>query len=243
LAIMRRGRPIALVMSLSLALVACGGDDGGDALDLSGPADVAADAAPGDETDAETGAAPVVPTLPDGISDAVDEALESGDFGELEEMARSFNTGEGGGSITIGDVTYTVVSDICIVQLPNVTVEGPATGSDGSVAWVSVDRSITTRDELAEFVDESTLELLFPDGAEEMEDVLVSVEVGRTELFGSGAEDQPSWESSIGSFGSGELEFEATANGLRGQGTAADFNGIGAPFGETVPMEFEVGCN
>jgi hypothetical protein len=241
--VMRRSKIFAVSVSIAALVAACGGDDDGG----SGPL-----GAPGADDPA---------AIPDDVNQALDDAgidlddLENLDLDDLENLdldeltadlddfASSFG-GDGGGTITVAEVTYTVEADVCFVFPGDFTLDGPATGSDGSMAWVDASYSITTREDMAEFVDESQLEFLFPDGTDELVDMTVSVNVGQTGRFES-VEDQPAWSAYGGDvidLGL-ELDWEFTGSGLRGSGEATDDNYVAVQFGESVPIEFDIGCS
>lgn len=208
-----------LLVSAALALAGCGGDDASstdaDATESTAPAAVLGDA------------------------DDLEEMQES-----VQDAAADFNTGEGGGTVTVAGVTYTVEAEICIVQQPDVSIEGPAVGSDGSHGWVSVNRSITSREDMVAIMGEDTVQLVFGD-AETIDDASVDLSLGQTDMFGTDADDsQASWTASSGaaSVDNSSLNVEPTATGLVGSGEAVDENGVAVPYGELVPIEVEVGC-
>jgi hypothetical protein len=233
----------ALAVAGSLVFAACGGDDAG-------------------PSGAETG------DLPRAVEDALErgdlEALQelAGDLaGELEnfdpenfdedtiddfmrsadEMISSLG-GDGGGTVTVDGVTYTVVADVCLAFDDDLTLDGPAQGSDGSVAWVSVNYSVTQRSDMEDFLDESVLDMMFPAGVDTVTDFSVEVEVGQTSRMGSN-DDQPSWNATDSSmFSVGELDYVVSGGAARGSGQAEDWNGVAVAFGETAPIEFDVAC-
>lgn len=241
---MRRPKIFAIVASAALVLAACGGDDNG-----SGPIDRPTDVPSGDEIPAD-----VREMLDDAGIDLDDlEALSDMDpddfdlesmMDDMDEFVSSMGGGDGGGTVTVGDVTYTVDADVCIAFGDDFSLDGPAVGSDGSTAWVDAYYSITTREEMADYMDDSQLDLLFRDGADEFTDMSLSVSLGQTGRFDF-VEDQPSWSVYGGDmidFGL-ELDWEFTGNSLRGSGEATDDNYVALDFGETVPIQFDVGCS
>ncbi len=221
---------VALVPLATLAACSSGGDDG---LVLDGPADAG--------TPADGGASAVPPTAPDeGPRPTLDDPddLDIGDL-DLGDLG-STRMGEGTATVTVGPVTYTGEAQICVADPTSFTFSGPATGSDGSQAWVDVDRTLLTRAEAEEYFDEATVEFLLGD-ADVLDDTAVSVTLGRTEMLGSGPDDQPLWEAFAGSLGD-DMEVEVDGSALRGVGSIRDLHGVGAPFGDAVPLEFEAVC-
>lgn len=217
--------PCLVVLFATTALVAsaCGSDDEG-AIDLSGPAEVITDAGG---------------TAGESTGDLPGERVGDGDL--LDGMVESISTGTGTGTVTVAGVTYTVDADLCFAQPDDFTIDGAATGSDGSVAWVSVEYSLTTREEMLEYFDESTVDAVFPDGAEALEDASVAVNVGQTSRLGS-VDDQPAWSAYSGTgFGAGELIVELSGNTMTGRGEASDVNDV-ALDSAAVPIEFDVRC-
>jgi hypothetical protein len=164
-------------------------------------------------------------------------------FEGLDDFISGFG-GDGGGTVTVDGVTYQVESDSCITFGDDFFMDGPAAGSDGSQAWVVVSRDITTRADMEDFMDEAMLDNLFGD-SDVLDEAYVEVHVGSTSRFDF-TDDQPSWNAMSDSgwaFGDGIIEFQMTGNGIRGAGQAEDQNGVAAEWGETVPIEFEVGCS
>jgi hypothetical protein len=256
-----RTRPIRLAVAgaavVSLIVGACGGDDGG-----------------GPGGGSPSGGSPIGDTeLPAEARAALDElGIDPDDLGNLEnledldlenfdpenfdpsdldemmegldEFISSMGGGDGGGTVTVDGVTYTVDADLCMSFGDELAIDGPAVGSDGSDAWVEANYGITRREDLVDFMDENQLSFLFPDGVDELVDMNVSVYVGQTSRFDF-VEDQPAWSAYGGdAFDMGlELDWEFTGNSLRGSGEATDDNYVALDFGESVPIQFELGCN
>lgn len=236
-----RARTIALLTVAALGLAGCGGDDGG-----SGPIDRPAEVDTGLPGGAE---------LPEGVRDLLEnmdpDELAQMDDDEREEMIQGLQDsanemissfgGDGGGSITIGDVTYVLEPDVCIAFGTDLSIDGPAIGSDGSVAWVFIDHSISTRDEMAEFLDESMVEMIFPAGVDTVTDVNIEVNVGSTGRFDDA--DGPSWNATAGDWfgGTASIEYEYRDGRLTGAGTADDYSDDG--FGNQAEIRFEAYCD
>lgn len=243
IASVRRSTFLSLVVSAALVFAACGGDDAG------GPgAGAPSDGSPIVDTDLPAQAQEALDELGIDLDELADADLDDLDLDEMmegmDEFISSMGGGDGGGTVTVGDVTYTVDADLCMALGDEFLLDGPAVGSDGSDAWVDANYGITTREEMAEFMEESQLSFLFPDGVDELVDMNVSVNVGQTSRFGF-VEDQPSWSAYGGdAFDMGlDLDWEFTGNSLRGSGEAIDDNYVVLDFGETVPIQFELGCN
>lgn len=179
------------------------------------------------------------PDMLDGLGlDELEDIL-----GGLDEFISGFG-GDGGGVVTVAGVRYEMTSDSCFSFADEFFIDGPAEGSDGSVAWIDANRSISTRAEMSEFLDEGSLDMLFGD-SDVLDEMYLDVRVGVTSRFGF-TDDEPNWSAMSDSgwaFGDGVVEFEFTGNGLRGAGEATDSNAVAADFGETVPIEFEFACN
>ncbi|CAN5553819.1 hypothetical protein BH23ACT3_BH23ACT3_04720 [soil metagenome] len=241
---MRRTPVLALAAAASLVLAACGGDDAGPAGAESGDLPRAVQEA------LESGDLEALQDLDIDLEDFDPENFDHENFDEdaaddlmrsADEMISSFG-GDGGGTVTVDGVTYTVEADVCISFGDDLTVDGPAQGSDGSVAWVSVNYSVTQRSDMEEFVDESLLDTIFPAGVDTISEFSVEVDVGQTSRMDSN-DDQPSWNAIDSSmFSVGELDYELGSGSARGSGLAEDGNGVAAAFGETAPIEFDVGC-
>ena len=268
---MRRTLSLVLAASVTLAVAACGGDDAGP---ISGPGDDAVTGSPPEAPDAgetpdrpDTADAPDLTDLPNLADLDLEELAEMGmDLEDLQEMFGNledfdpetdledlfaglddFISGfgrDGSGTVTVDGVTYRVESDSCIAFGDDFFMDGPAVGSDGSEAWVSVSRDITTRADMEDFMDESMLDNLFGD-SDVLDEAYVEVQVGVTSRFGF-SDDEPNWyavSDSGWAFGDGVIEFEMTGNGIRGSGRAEDQNGIAVDWGETAPIEFEAACS
>jgi hypothetical protein len=250
---------VAIATSVTLAGCSSGGaDEGG--LVLDGPADAGVpavdpadpmvtapapidplpnDTAPSDTLPSETLPGDTVP-MDTGTSDA--PTTEPADPPDAEDLAGLGDTriGEGEARVVIGGVTYEAEAQICIAEPSSFTFSGPAAGSDGTAAWVEVDRSVLTRAEAEENFDEDTVDLLLGD-ADLLDDTSVAVTVGRTELLAGGPVDQPAWEAYAGSIGD-DLDVELDGGTLRATGVVRDVHGIGAPIDATVPIDLEATC-
>ena len=221
---MRSQLALLAASSVALALSACGGDDDGP---LGGPGPEAADAP---EPPADIG------DIGD-IGDAQDMADEPPD--DLDEMASGMG-GDGGGEISIGDVTYAFEADMCMSQ-PDLVMDGPVVGSDDSTGWANVSVSVMTREMMSDAVggDERALDALFPDGAEVTEEVSLAVDIGRTGRMDSGGDDDPRWMANASSTRDGSIDYETFDGGVRGSGEI--FSGeLGT---DVEPLEFDVSCN
>jgi hypothetical protein len=257
-----RRLPTVLVAAaaMTVAATACsgGGDEGG--LVLDGPADAGVpavdpadpvvtaattDTAPADTATTEPTDGPIDPptgtmptdTVPTGAPTT--EPVAPPDAEDLADLGAT-RIGEGAARVTVGGVAYEAEAQICIAEPSSFTFSGPATGSDGTAAWVEVDRSVLTRAEAEENFDEATVDLLLGD-ADLLDDTSIAVTVGRTELLAGGPVDQPAWEAYAGSIGD-DLDVEIDGGTLRATGVVRDVHGIGAPIDATVPIELEATC-
>lgn len=228
-------RSALAIASLGLVLTGCGGDDGDPVADRVGtPAEPPAEASSSDQ-DPSTGD-PGLPVPPD--ADDLDELME-----DFDDLVSGFGS-DGGGVVTVAGVRYDMVSDSCISVGSEFFLDGPAQGSDGTVAWIDASRSISTRDDLEEFMDDAMLDMLFGEG-DELDEFFIDVRVGATGRFDFD-DDQPNWSATSDSgfaFGDGIVEFEFVGNGIRGAGEATDSNGVALDFGQTAPIEFELACD
>src|SRR6056297_61793 len=188
-------RTIALTVAVALVAAACGDDEASDSTA------VADNGQPDGEVTEPDEAGPAAPADEDpSASDDVDAADLGGDIDTsgLEDMVDDFNTGEGGGTITIDGSDYVFEAEACIageMAFGSFAAEGPGTTSDGTPFYGLVSLDTSSREDLEDFVDESTLEIMFPEGTDSFSDIIVAVDVGRTEMFGDAPEDQPSWEA------------------------------------------------
>lgn len=220
---MRSQLALLAASSVALALSACGGDDDGP---LGGTGPEAADAS---EPPAD-----------------VDDIGDIGDIGDAQDMADDLDEmadamgGEGGGEIAIGDVTYEFEASMCLSQ-PDLAMDGPVVGSDGSAGWANVSVSVMTREMMSDALgdDERALDALFPDGADSTEEVTLSVDIGRTGRMDSGGDDDPRWVANASSTRDGSFDYETFDDGVRGTGEI--FSGeLGM---DVESLQFDVSCN
>ena len=172
----------------------------------------------------------------DGSNDPAQQGMDDAgidlDLDELEETVTGFNTGDGGGRVTIDGSDYTFDASVCIAQGPSFLAQGPGTGPDGTPAWFDISYS-----EDYDFDSDGELDTSLD----------LFIEVGKTEMFGEGSDDQPDWaaskvDSASMTFGEDiSVEFDGTT--LSGSGPINDFNGVAVPFGETAPMTFQATCS
>lgn len=215
--------------SVAIALAACGGDDGGP-VGAPGPDGVDAPESPADIDD--------IGDIDD-IDDIGDAREMADDLADDLDEAVSGMGGEGGGEITIGDVTYAFEADMCLSE-PDLVMDGPVVGSDDSAGWANVSVSVMTREMMSDAVggDERALDALFPDGADVTEEVTLTVDIGRTGRMDSGGEDDPRWMANASSTRDGSIDYETFDGGVRGSGEI--FSGeLGM---DVESLEFEVSC-
>lgn len=221
----------SLLLALCLAAFACGSDDG-----PSSPEDVlediiSGDFDPGDLEDIDLSDIDVG----DIDLDDIEDQLEG-----LEDFAGDLSSG-GGGEVTIEGVTYAFDAEYCFVFDDDIQASGPGVGSDGTPAWVEVSYSRDTAEELAEFLGEEGVELLYP-GQDVIETLIVSVEPGKDGIYGSGPDDQPSWYAG-NEFSDNPLEWQVDGSSISGSGQIGDDNYVVLDFPDTVPFTFQASCD
>ena len=86
-------------------------------------------------------------------------------------------------------------------------------------------------------MDAATIRALFGDN-DEIDEIAVSVDVGRTEPVGEPSGDEPSWQAGAGVLQPGDLVVLPTTTGITASGTATDVLGDD----RTSPIELDVGC-
>jgi hypothetical protein len=235
----------AAAICAAFLLASCGGSSG----DSSGDDSDSASETPATEAiDSDGG-----DTSSDDDSEAAagsnEEAEGENDLGidldELEESIGDFSTGEGGGAVIIDGASYEFEGEICIFFEDEITIEGPGETADGDPFWGAINIGETLREDLAGAgIDEATLDTFFGD-KESAIDASVEVEIGRTELFGSGPDDQPDYNASIVLDNplEGEITYAAAGTSVTGSGLMVDGNYVVLEFGETVEFEFTGSCS
>ena len=190
---------------------------------------------------------------PEGLDDAANEILDDLADGSLDEgslddlmesaqdMAESFGE-SGAGSMTINGDTIDFTSEICFSGQGDFTIEGPGAAGDGTPVWVSISQTVDSREELAEFFDEDTLQQLYGD-ADPIIDSEMSVDYGRTELFGSAADDMPSFSATSTAFSADEFEMTVDGQSASGSGTALDYNFVAGSLDDRFDFTFTAGCS
>jgi hypothetical protein len=222
---------------LAVAASACG-DDGGDVSTspFGAGGDRPSDA---DEILDDLGAGDILDDLADGEFDesSLDDLMES-----AQDMAESFG-GSGSGTVEINGDTIDFTSEVCFAGQGSFTIEGGGETSDGTPVWVSIDQSTESREDMEEFMSEEMLDSMFGD-ADTMTNASVMVEYGRSELFGSGPDDMPDFQSfSNDQLADSELTMELSDNGASGSGEATDFNFVSGDFEDRFPFTFEASCS
>jgi hypothetical protein len=218
---------IAVVAVAALALAACGG---------------------GSTTTTAEQAAQVVSSL---AEQAQEGQLTEEDQDDLKESVEDLIDGMGAtgtGTVTVDGATWSVDVSLCIVDEESFIAYGLASGPNGQVAWFELDRSITTREEAATYMDPATLNMLFPDGADSFEEAAVELQIGVSDQFSQG-EASPRWAMDGAPQGMGglpiplfgQLDFRIDGLTFIGSGEAeniADDDG----YGDTAQMSVEVTC-
>lgn len=221
---------------LAVAATACGDDSSdGSTSPFGAGGDAPSDA---DEILDDLGAGDLLDDLADGEFDegSLDDLMES-----AEDMAESFG-GSGSGTVEINGDTIDFTSEVCFAGQGDFTIEGAGETADGTPVWVSIDQSTDTREEMAEFMSEEILDTMFGD-ADTMTNSNLEVEYGRSEMFGSGPDDMPSFSAFSGVGSEDQLTMELSDSGASGSGEATDFNFVSGDFEERFPFTFEASCS
>jgi hypothetical protein len=205
---------LAVTAAGGLVIAACGGSD-----------DQASPGASPVQSSADTSAAETEMDDPDAAQAALDDAGADVDLEEYADNLSGFNTGEGGGVVTIDGVPWTYTAEVCIAQDLDFIAAGPGESPDGTPAWIDVTAS-------GDFD---------VDGDGENDRIVdVYVTVGQTGMFGGGSEDDPDYAAS--SMFSEGLTFTLDGGRISGSGEIEDYNGIAIPYGERRPVTFEAAC-
>lgn len=227
---MRQRLVTVAVLTLGLALAGCGDDSGG--------------ASPFGPGGAPTGDGDIDSSVGDLLDDLSDGSLDSTDLGDLmetaENMAESFGD-SGAGTVSINGDTIEFSSEICFSGQGDFTIEGAGTTDSGVPVWVSISRSVDSREDLAEFMGDDMVEMVYGDADPIVADEF-SVEYGRTEMFGSGSEDMPDFHASSGTIGQDEMQMSVDGQSASGSGAAADYNYVAGEFDARFDFTFSAGC-
>jgi hypothetical protein len=211
---------------LAIALLAAGCGDDSEAIPFG----------PGADSGAEG--------FEDILEDLADGTVDPGDLEGLMESAQaaaeSFGD-SGAGTVNINNDTIEFTSEICFAGQGNFSIEGPGAASDGTPVWVSISQSVDSREDLLEFFDEASLQMIYGD-ADPIIDSELSVDYGRSDLFGDAADDLPSFNSGSGAGGNG-LDMATDGNSASGRGDATDYNYVAGGFDTTFPFTFSAGCS
>ena len=220
-------RRLAVCVALLAVIAAACGDDGGS------PEAQTRDAAEDLLDDIQEG-------LEDGESpdDVIEEAQDA-----AEDFLEGMGATEGSGTMEIHGETISFDTELCFSAQGDFSAAGGGTASDGTPVWVSVDYTEDSREELAEFMDEQMLETLYGD-ADPIIAQSIAVDFGREDLFGSAADDQPSFSADNLATVNDALTVEITVDGqsASGSGIAADYNSVAGTFEDTFEFSFEVSC-
>lgn len=235
-----------VVALLALLAAGCGGDDGGPSLrDVAG-GDGNGFGDGGDEPDLgdleELTGVDIGEIAEDILSGEDPEEAMADLLENAEDLAESFGD-DGRGTIEINGETIEFTSEICFAGFGDFTIEGLGAAGDGTPVWVSISHSEQSREEMLEFMDEEMVELLYGD-ADPIIDSSVSVEYGRSEVFGSGADDQPDFYAARGGFAGPDVSVDIQVRdaAASGSGVATDNNFVSGDFNDTFPFSFQAGC-
>ena len=200
----------ALATLLIFAASACGGDSEG--ADSSGTG-TGTDANPADAS--ETAPA------------AESNDAEPGDAGSDQESAADAPSSSGGGTITMGDLSYSYAAETCFDAPGFVQIDGPVT-NPGEFGDAEISISANTSDDIDD------------DG---IADITADIAIEHADAT---APDLYSFRMSFSTdpegINEGEIDFAIDGSSIAGTGTMLDSNGLLVPFGETMPFSFEASC-
>ena len=229
------------IASVGLLLSACGGSD--DVSDQGAPAapDASEQGTDGGQTDGggQDGDGGQDGTSDEDVQQQLDENGVDVDLDEIGEGMSDFNTGEGGGTIVIDGLAYEYDAEVCIAFETDLTIDGPGTGPDGTPFWGSISVTELNRTEMEELgmMPVQALDALFGD-KESGTSVEVDVEVGRTDMFGSGPDDLPQYSAAtlLGEPILGSIDYVVSGAEVSGSGEMVD------DAFASVPFEFSGNC-
>ncbi|MFT6292720.1 MAG: hypothetical protein ACJAR2_003339 [Ilumatobacter sp.] len=204
----RSATTAALATLLILTASACGSDSEG--ADSSG---TGADANPVEASETEPAAEP---------NDA-----EPGDAGSDQESAADAPSSPGGGTITMGDLSYSYAAETCFDAPGFVQIDGPVT-NPGEFGDAEISISANTSEDIDD------------DG---IADITADIAIKHTDAT---APDLYSFRMSFSTepdgINEGAIDFAIDGSSIAGTGTMLDSNGLLIPFGETMPFSFEASC-
>ncbi len=152
---------------------------------------------------------------------------ESGDAGSDQEPAADAPSGSGGGTITMGDLSYSYVAETCFDAPGFVQIDGPVT-NPGEFGDAEISISANTNDDIDD------------DGTA---DITADIGIKHTDAT---APDLYSFRLSFSTqpdgLNAGEIDFVIDGSSIAGTGQMLDSNGLLIPFGETMPFSFEASC-
>jgi len=202
----RSAATAALATLLVVAASACGG--GSEGADSS-----SADANPSDASETDPTAGPSDP--------------DPGDAGSDQESSADAPSASGGGTITMGDLSYSYAAETCFSSPGFVQIDGPVT-NPGEFGDAEISISANTIDDIDD------------DG---IADITADIGIKHTDAT---APDLYSFRLSFSTqpevINEGEIDFVIDGSSISGTGTMLDSNGLLIPFGETMPFSFEASC-
>lgn len=224
------------IASVGLLLSACGaGSD--DASDQGAPA--VPDASEQDTDSGQDADGGQDGTTDEDVQQQLDDNGVDVDLGEMSDGMSDFNTGEGGGTIVIDGLVYEYDAEVCIAFETDLTIDGPGTGPDGTPFWGSISVSELNRSDMEELgiLPVEGIDALFGDKESGMS-VEVDVDVGRTDMFGSGPDDLPQYSAAtlLDDPVLGSIEYEVNGAEVSGSGEMV------ADASTSVPFEFSGNC-
>ena len=223
-------RLVPATLAVALIAAACGDDDGNP------------------QTQAQAEVQAEAEDLLEGLQEGLEEGESPEDLVEdaeaaAEDLLEGMGATEGSGVMEIHDETIEVATELCFSAQGDFRAAGAGTAADGTPVWVSVDYTEDSREELAEFLDEQMLDTLYGD-ADPVITQSIAVDFGRADLFGTAADDQPSFgaDSTLTVAEGVSVEISVDGQSASGSGLAADYNTVVGDFDDTFEFSFEVSC-
>lgn len=202
----------ALGFAVAILVAACGDDSGGSPFGAdSGEADEVLEGLDIDDLDLEA--------LAEGDFDELDlEGLIEGADGILDGIG-----GTGSGVVEIAGGSIEFEAEVCfVIDDQSANAVGPGTSDDGTAVFVSLDYSVQSREELLEFMDESTVELLYGD-ADPIVNASLEVDFGRDGMFSQRSDESlPLYEADPSSRDATSIDVEIDESTVEASGDAVD---------------------
>ena len=221
-------RFVLAMLAVAVIAAACGDDDGD----------------PQAQSEAQAEAEDLLENLQEGLEEGESpEDLVEDAEAAAEDFLEGMGASEGSGVMEIHGETIEFATELCFSAQGDFSAAGAGTAADGTPVWVSVDYTEDSREELAEFLDEQMLDTLYGD-ADPVITQSIAVDFGRADLFGTAADDQPSFgaDSTLTVAEGVSVEISVDGQSASGSGLAADYNTVVGDFDDTFEFSFEVSC-